>query len=85
MFKNRILCLILLFMISGCVSLSIQRTLLDGSVLKATYLRIGDQSLDGLVFESKGNWRLSIERQLSETEIAFQLGVASINVGGSNK
>ncbi len=85
MIKNSTLCLLLLLMISGCVCLTIERELLDGSVLTATYIRIGNQSLDGLVFESKGNWRLSLERQLSETEIAFQLGAASVGVGGNDK
>jgi len=71
--------------IQGCNYIKLQKTMPDGTTLTGEYIRWLNQHVDGFKLRSPEGWEVSFERQLSDTEIAFGLGAASVSVGGGEK
>jgi len=67
--------------VSGCTHI-----VLFNEDITAEYTRFGNQSIGKLVLtKTAEGYSVGIEKQLSDTEIAFQLGAASVKVGGGQK
>ncbi len=75
---------VLLVFLSGCASVKITKTTPDGTKWTAEYIRWFNQKMDGVVLNSPDGWILELEGQKSDTEIAFGLGAASVEIGGDN-
>lgn len=79
----KILLLILtVLLISGCAHIKLSNTLLDGTIVEAEYTRWFNQNIEGFNLESPSGWKVSFDKQLSDFEIAFNLGVLSTKIGG---
>ena len=75
--------------LSGCyASIEAHTITLTGQPLSIKYVRIGNQNIEGfrLIRDSNGLLTVMFDKQLSETEIAFQLGqIAGVKMGGHSE
>ena len=72
----RMIFLVALLLLSGCVAVKVP--LPNGEV--AEYIRIGNQKVESVTYETKDGTKVTITGQMSETEMAFKLGAASVGV-----
>lgn len=54
----------------------------NGQPITAKVKRWGNQSLEGLILTGPGGWVFGLEKQKSEFEAGFDVGAASVKVGG---
>lgn len=85
--KKAILILAAVLFVSGCSIVGFERTMLDGTKVKAGYCRWGWQKIKGfeLSIEPNDTWNVKFNEQVSETELAFKLGVMSAGIGRGAK
>ena len=69
---------------SGCARVSVTRVLPDGTECLYEYVRWGNQGIEGFSLTSPDGWTITFDRQVSDFEFAFNLGVISAQVGGAN-
>lgn len=74
--------LVLCVFLQGCATFKATKTLSDGTTLYAEYIRWFNQNVDGFKLKTPDGWEVSFDKQLSETEIAFNLGALSVGAGG---
>jgi len=68
--------------VSGCSRVSMSGTLPDGTEFLHEYVRWGNQGFEGFSLTSPSGWTVAFDRQLSEFEFAFKLGLMSAQLGG---
>jgi hypothetical protein len=73
-------------LLTGChVNMKITKEMPDGTKWSASYDRWGNQNLQDLdlIIEPNGVGYMKFSKQISETEMGFNLGVASMKLGGT--
>ena len=78
------LILLLVFWLSGCCSIAVERTLPDGSVVKGQYNRWMSQEIDGFSMITPEGYEIKFDRHKSDVEIALEYAGAKASVGGSD-
>lgn len=77
------LLLLLLLPLAGCMSdFYVEKLLPDGTIIRAKYGRWGNQQVKLKIALSDGTV-IEVD-QKSDTQLAFEAGVASVSVGGSS-
>ena len=79
--RNIFLSICFLLLVGGCAKVSIEKEMLDGTVLRAEYVRIWDQEMSGFKLKSPEGWELSFDNQSADIALAFKAGVFSATVG----
>ena len=69
--------------LSGCAHVELSRQLPDGTIVKATYTRWLNQSIDGFSFETPEGYKLSFDRQKSYIHLALEVAGVKASTGGS--
>ncbi|RLC38844.1 hypothetical protein DRH27_01290 [Candidatus Falkowbacteria bacterium] len=70
---------------AGCANVRLKTVDENGNPVEAEYTRWWNQELEGLSLESPSGWKVKLERQKSELELAFGFGAASVKVGGDDE
>ncbi len=83
MLRKFAIIILLLVSLTGCASVTVERTFSDGTTLRATYVRFLDQNIEGFSLTAPEGWAVSFDKQSSDVELAFRLGVISATIGGS--
>ena len=84
------LCIFTLSMISfcilttGCAKVAIEKEMLDGTFLRAEYIRIFDQEISGFRLVTPEGWEISFDQQSADVAIAFKAGLLSAGIGGTD-
>lgn len=80
---------ILSLLFSGCsnISAKVPVQMPDKSIefVQLGYIRWLNQNISGFYLQSPEGWIISFDKQKSETELAFDAGVASVDIGGSGE
>ena len=74
--------IIAMLLLCGCANVKMSKTLPDGSVVKAEYTRWFNQNIDGFEMETPEGYKIRLDRQKSDVEIALEYAGAKISVGG---
>jgi len=77
-----ILLAVMLVGLAGCARVTVSRPTSDGTEILYEYVRWGNQGIDGFSLTSPSGWTVAFDRQLSEFEFAFKLGLMSAQLGG---
>jgi len=82
--RNLILVLLIVTVLglAGCARVTATQILPDGTEILYEYVRWGNQGIDGFSLISPSGWTITFDRQLSEFEMAFKLGLMSAQLGG---
>jgi len=75
---------LLVFWLSGCCSIELERTLPDGSVVNGKYVRWMSQEIDGFSMITPEGYEIKFDRHKSDVEIALEYGGAKVGVGGGD-
>ena len=75
---------VLLIGVAGCANVLVTRMTPDGTEYTYQYIRWGNQGVDGFSLTSPDGWTITFDKQLSEFEFAFKLGLLSAQLGGGN-
>jgi hypothetical protein len=82
-------CCFSLLLVAGCYSeVKVPMLMSDGkTVAYASYKRFGNQNLENFKLDKEPNgvWKVSFDRQISETEMAFNMGLMQGKLGGKNQ
>ena len=80
-----IFAVLLLLVVSGCAKVTIYKELPDGTHNEYEYVRWFNQTIDGLSITTPEGYKIELTGQKSITELAFELGAASVKAGGGGK
>lgn len=69
----------------GCARITATQTAPDGTVVELEYVRWANQEIGGFTLTSPSGWVIGFDGQKSEFETAFNLGAASVEIGGGGQ
>jgi len=66
----------------GCANIHAKQIAPDGTITEIDYTRWANQSIEGFTLTSPSGWVIGFDGQQSEFETVFNLGAASVKIGG---
>jgi hypothetical protein len=70
---------------SGCASVKVHKELPDGTYIGVDYVRWWNQSLEGLRIRTPEGYEIFLDKQKSDFEAGFNLGMMSVKMGGDGE
>ncbi len=80
-----VLVIIVVGLCNSCANITATQTLPDGTKIELSYIRWFNQEIGGFTLTSPSGWVIGFEGQKSEFEAAFNLGAASVGIGGDGQ
>ena len=82
--RNLVLTLLVVLVVglAGCARVTVTQITPGGHEVLYEYVRWGNQGIEGFSMVTPDGWTVTFDRQLSEFEVAFKLGLLSAQLGG---
>ena len=70
---------------AGCASVKVHKELPDGTYIGVDYTRWWNQSIEGLRIVTPEGYEIFLDKQKSDFEAGFNLGMMSVKVSGDGQ
>ena len=71
--------------LSSCASVKVHKELPDGTYIGVDYTRWWNQSIEGLRIRTPEGYEIFLDKQKSDFEAGFNLGMMSVKVSGDGQ